>query len=652
MDSEYSQHTESRCSIQDLSSELVFMIMDHLPFPTQFDLARTCKRLAVASRGVLERHQDSFEKYRAASDLDPSTVPLLLRGAFGYGDPIPAWHVRSFEVWKDRTTWSEWQTFDLHTPLIAGPDRKPPQFRVSREEARRYLYWFEEQLGEDLEFELVEKLLAQVESGHDGLLKALLFAKLSCLEDLKFVTRSQEAGSCLASLRVLIAECIKKEGSRDSSDSDDEDNEEPCGCENCSDGNNDSENVRQQDNESNGDCQLNVIEQRSTNTTVPWPTGFCNIRKVAVGVASGTWMDDNREEEPCSFLFSHLLRLPLLNSIYFNKLCAYMDGWDMEMDPEEEECDYEVLPKGSSSVKHIFLHGSSGIFGEEEDDLWAAPRELLTMSFRFDGSEEFDGSTGTANALARLQKESLQSLMWYGYTDGSPRNIVGNHCTILDDEEFDHFKRLPAMRHMSVCMNDIELCIEHADTYQCLRSDPHEGRDDDDDQGNIYDEDNHDEFIVRRVATMFPRTMETLVLWDHPGEDMAGRIERGLIKMIQSGRYKKLKAIFLEATERASEGSRKEKLWYRAAVVAGKKAGVDVYTLSNQEGMQHSIEFAEAPDEYDLQSGIHAGSRPSNWVFDPYLGRRIPLGCKAEWYGALWTRLESSRKAYWGELDT
>lgn len=628
------------------------MIMDHLPFPTQFDLARTCKRLAVASRGVLERHQNSFKKYRAASDLDPSTVPLLLRGAFGYGDPIPAWHVRSFEVWKDRTTWSEWQTFDLHTPLIAGPDSKSSQFRVSREEARRYLYWFEEQLGEDLEFELVEKLLAQLESGHDGLLKALLFAKLSRLEDLKFVTRSQEAGSCLTSLRVLIAECIKKEGSRDSSDSDDEDNEKPCGCENCSDRNNVSENVGQQDNESNEDCQLNAIEQRSTNTTAPWPTGFCNIRKLAVGVASGTWMDDNREEEPCSFLFSHLLRLPWLNSIYFNKLCAYMDGWDMEMDPEEEECDYEVLPKGSSSVKHIFLHGSSGIFGEEEDDLWAAPRELLTMSFRFDGCEEFDGSTGTANALARVQKESLQSLMWYGYTDGSPRNIVGDHCTILDDEEFDHFKRLPAMRHMSVCMNDIELCMEHADTYQCLRSDPHEGRDDDDDQGNIYDEDNHDEFIVRRVATMFPRTMETLVLWGHPGEHMAGRIERGLIKMIQSGQYKKLKAIFLEATERASEDSRKEKLWYRAAVVAGKEAGVDVYTLSNQEGMQHSIEFAEAPDEYDLQSGIHAGVRPSNWIFDPYLGRRIPLGCKAERYGALWTKLESSRKAYWGELDT
>ncbi|KAF2025589.1 hypothetical protein EK21DRAFT_76061 [Setomelanomma holmii] len=569
MDLEHFQHTEPRCSIQDLSAELVLMIMDYLPFQSHLDLACTCKRLTIASQGVIERHQDSYSKYRVASDLDPSTVPLLLRSASGHGDPIPAWHVRSFEVWKDRTTWSEWQTFDLHTPLIAGRDSKPSPFRVSKEDARRYLYWLEEQLGEDLDFELVQELLTQVESGHDGVLKALLFAKLSRLEDLKIVTRSQEAGSSLTSLRILIS-------------------------------------------------------KYSTTATAPWPMGFCSIQKVAVGVTSGTWMDDNRDEEPSTFLFSCLLRLPSLNSIYFNKLRAYMDCDDMGSDQEEEECNYEMLPKGCSSVKHIFLHGCSGSLGEEEDDLWKAPRELLTVSLRHDGPEEFDGSTGTANALARVQKDSLQSLMWYGYTGhyGS-RNIIGDHCAILDNEEFDRYKRLPAMKQMSASVYDIDLC-------------------------NIYDEDDHDEFIVRRVATMFPRTMETLVLWDHPDESLAPLLERGIIKMIQGGQYKNLKSIFLEATERATGGEKKEKLWYQDATAAGKTAGVDIHTLTNREVMQHSIEFVEASDEYDLKSGIHSGIRPSDWVFDPYLGRRIPPGSRNAQYDALWASLESRLEVYHG----
>ncbi|CAO2651287.1 Nn.00g095840.m01.CDS01 [Neocucurbitaria sp. VM-36] len=650
MDLERFQCTGYRCSIQDLSAELVLMIMKYLPLQSHFDLACTCKRLAITSRGVIERHQDCYRKYRVASDLDPSTVPLLLRSAFGYRDPIPAWHVRSFEVWKDRKNWSEWQTLDLHTPLIARLDSKPSPFRVSKEDARRYLYWFEQQLGKDLDFQTVKYFLNQVERGHDGLLKALLFAKLSRLEDLKFVTRSQEPGSCLLSLRTLIFKCIQKETHYDSdSDSggdcngnDDEDK----GSERGPDGNNDSDNPGYQDNESNGIHKLDTIERHSTTATAPWPVGFCNIQKVAVGVKSGTWMDYIHDEEPSTVLFYHLLRLPSLNSIYFNRLCACDD--DMETDQEEEaEYIYKILPKGCSSVKHIFLHGCSGTLGEMERSIWKAPQELLTVSLRHDGPEEFDGATGTANALARVQKNSLQSLMWYGYTGGFINcNIMGDHCSILDDEEFDHFKRLPAMKQISVSVHDINLCMEHADTYQCLRSDPHEGRDDDDDQGHIYDEDDHDEFILRRVATMFPRTIETLVLWDHPGEKLAPLLERGIIKMIQGGQYKNLKSIFLEATERAPEGEMKEKLWYQDATAAGMTAGVDVHTLTNREVMRHSIEFVEAPDEYDLKSGIHSGVRPSDWVFDSYLGRRIPPSSRNAQYNALWARPESRCEVY------
>jgi hypothetical protein len=624
MDSEYSTHTRPGSSIEDLSAELVFMIMNHLPAPTHLDLACTCKRLAIASRGILERHQNSHKAYSTACDLDPSTVPLLLRSAFGQGDPIPAWHVRSFEVWKDRTTWFDWQTFDLRTPLIPEQNSKPPSSRVSREDARRYLYWFEEQLGEDLEIELIEKLFAQIESGHDGLLKALLFAKLERLEDLKFVTRSQETGSCLTSLRTLIVECIKK--AADSEDDERQDDEQYC-------------------EESDSERELH-----SKIPTSPWPPGFCNIRKVAVGVGSGTWMDDNRDEESCIFLFFHLLRLPSLNSIYFKRLFGHGSHWEGERGPGVEFYDYDVLPPRSSSVQHIFLHGCSGTFGEEADELWRGPRELLTMSFRFDGPEEFDGATGIAHGLARVQKSSLRSLMWYGYQGGyGSRNILGDHCSIHDNEEFDHFKRLPAIKQVSYSAHDIGLCMEHADTYPCLRSDSEEGRDDEDDQGNIYDEDDHEEFVVRRVATMFPRTIETLVLWDKSDEEgMDVLLSRGITKMIQDGQYKNLKAIFLEATQREAEGTEKVALLCEDAIAAGVAAGVDVHLLSSRAAMQHSIDFTEAPDEYDLKSGLHAGIRPNHWVFDPYLGRRIPRGSTSAEYNALWAKHDSRLKVYHG----
>ncbi|KAJ4400682.1 hypothetical protein N0V91_008520 [Didymella pomorum] len=374
-----------------------------------------------------------------------------------------------------------------------------------------------------------------------------------------------------------------------------------------------------QDDESDWDRMLGRIKKRALHTkslSTPWPIGFSNIRKVAVGVTSATWMDDNRDGydvEPCTFLFSHLLRLPSLHSIYFSKLLGATSDYEGELDLDEEECLYDVLPVGSSSVKHIFLHGCSGTFGEDQDELWAGPRQLLTMSFRFAASEEFDYATNAANSLVRVQGGSLQSLMWYGYTDGHkhPRNIVGDHCTILDNEEFNRFKRLPALKQMSVCMNDIELYMEHADTYNYLRSDPEEGRDDEDEEGNIYDEEDHEKFI--------------------------------------SGRYAKLKAIFLEATEDSSDRDCRtiENSWFQEAVKAGRRFGVDVYTLSNREGMRHSLDFTEAPDEYDLKSGLHAGTRPNDWVFDPYLGHRIPPRSKAERYAALWKNLKSEREALW-----
>jgi hypothetical protein len=148
---------------------------------------------------------------------------------------------------------------------------------------------------------------------------------------------------------------------------------------------------------------------------------------------------------------------------------------------------------------------------------------------------------------------------------------------------------------------------------------------------------------------LLPRAIETLVLWDTPDEeDTPELIERGLVNLIQGRQYPHLKAIFLEATERRTEGTDKIEPMYQDAVAAGVVAGVDVHTYSSQKSFQHSIQFTEAPDEFDLKSGIYSGLRPAGWIFDPYLGRRIPPGSTSTEHNALWAKQESRLEVYHG----
>ena len=194
-------------SIIDLPTDIVCMVLDRLPLSSHFHFACTCKSLAAASAYILQRHQEAYNKFRVVSDRDPTTVPLLLQSAFGK-DPITAWHVRSFEVWRDRTSWDEWETYSLYTPISFGldggvSDLDVLEFKPLLERVGDYLDWYEEECSYGDVKQV--KAFTQIESGHDGVLKALLFAKLPRLRDLKLVTRSQATGSTLSWLKTLIA---------------------------------------------------------------------------------------------------------------------------------------------------------------------------------------------------------------------------------------------------------------------------------------------------------------------------------------------------------------------------------------------------------------------------------------------------------------
>jgi hypothetical protein len=92
------KNDSSPCPITSLAVELVHYIFNYVPPASHLDFACTCKYLLACSSDVLKRHQNAQTKYGVSSDLDPVTIPTILRSVSGYGDPIPAWHVRSLEI--------------------------------------------------------------------------------------------------------------------------------------------------------------------------------------------------------------------------------------------------------------------------------------------------------------------------------------------------------------------------------------------------------------------------------------------------------------------------------------------------------------------------------------------------------------------------
>ncbi|KAF9697278.1 hypothetical protein EKO04_004928 [Ascochyta lentis] len=649
---------QTTTSIVDLSTEILCLIIDQLPLTSHFDFAYTCTRLAAASEYVLRRHQEAYVKFRVASDLDPTTVPLLLRSAFGR-DPIPAWHVRSFEVWRDRTTWAEWTTYSLSASLISTSHPSCSDLQIpfrSLGEVEKYLDWYDEYAHKEIN---KEKALSQVEAGHDGVLKAVLFARCPRLQGLKFVTRSQRTGSTLSWLRSLISVSngvqVERSGGERPHSRDDTAEEDGDMARSRDNYNRLLQEDPPSENESESDREwevayakwmeeqvlsemkrMEIVEQdvapdRTYNEEIgsledcssgvvvdleQWPVGFARLRSVAVGVFSDTWMDD-REYPSSTSLVARLLRLPNIDTLYFNGLrCDDED--DLEDDDGEnndnssdtsELANYN-LPARCSSVKNLFFEGLGlGLDGSFRELLCEAPRKLRTAAFRNSGPEgELWGASYIFRDLIRFQGSSLQSLMWYGYDSNS---IQGDGCLMDHTERLDG---LHTLKQLSFNVQDIAMSAYHSRWKD----------------GSARDEEDN-ELYVRYAAAMFPENLECLVLWEDAGSGEIGDIEgetelleRAIIDMIKDGRYKNLRAIFLEDVQRAT--ARETGVIgvdFERAIEAGRAAGVDVHTLTNRP-TQHAVSFPERVDQFDLKTGKYPGGRPSDWVFNSYTGCREP----------------------------
>lgn len=596
--------SHDECFITALSTELVHHIIDHVPYESQLDFARTCKRLADCSSRVLERHQEAFKKYRVASDVSPVTIPTLLRSVFGRADPILAWHVRSIEIWYDRTSWLDWKPLRFDQPLHEGDmDIDSTSWNWQDDELEEYLEDIEDQsvaLLNGGDEEIYTEAREQVEAGLDGILKALLIAYCPRLRDIKFVTHEHKQKSTLGWLRRLIQGSILH-GSH-------------------------------------------------------WPPGLCNVQNVAVGVDSDTWMTTRHTESDQGHLdgtnksmeiFSTLLRLPGLTLIYYNDLrrTSWDDGTDFES--------RTLIPMHSSTVKHIFLDDCGDMPYSFRFALPRAPHALETFTLRAGNSDDrMDDADQLVHGLCEAQSNSLHTLMFYGpYNLGE---IHGYRCSVYRNEELNNYGSLETV---AIHISDVEL--------DCFYSTTDSSNDEDKERT---EENNRKFFIKWFRETAFPETTQRIVFWGTVDEcympGCSGKfldwLEDALIYVIESWRWKEgwdsadeeefdklstayesflpnLKAIYLEDIERQYKRSerdetkepRTDKIYFRRLVEVAKEAGIDIYTLTNRAPAKHSHNFPTAPDKYDLRSGPWWERRDEtmDWVFDVYQGRRVPPGC-------------------------
>lgn len=697
-------------SVTDLPPEILHLVLDHLPLSSHFSFASACKTFTLVFHSVLQRHQDAHRKYRVASDRDPSTVLLLLRSAFE-GDPIPAWHVRSFEIWRDRSEWGDWVCYTLDEAPPGGgkgvvDDVEILGFQGTLSRVGRYIDQLGDYLRGSAKREKREKALGQVEYGHDGVLKALLVAALPRLADLKFVTRSQATGSTLSWLKVLIA-ASKGAGADDDDESvrsceeerpvehvsvqslrearrswscDEEQREkfayfsapspteedfnrmwdreiakwnekqrllkreiarryemetllelgnmELCepemdlpdasdasmeACEpemDLPDASDALMEVCEDDCVPDSAVDVEAVSQpeSSSDSIVDptlWPPGFVALRSVAVGVVSETWMDDP-EYPKSSALVARLLRLPRINTLYFNGLQhEYSDDASENDDDSDAGSDWEgndwKIYDFTSSVQHLFFEGMSGTLNEDTRKwLCSVPRELLTIAFRDSGPDA--GGIEDADCivfnLVEAQSSSLQSLMWYGF-DESALNY--STSSILDFSEDNLLSYFDALRHVSCNVEDFA-----TGAYDC----------DDGEDGSCTN--------VDFIATAFPESIEHLVLWGDTWDadpcPHGNVLELGIIKMIQSKQYKHLKAIHLEQVQRATKDG---DMMFEEVVAVGRAAGVEVFTRTNRL-REMGAGFPRAVDWYDLRTGKCPDGVPDEWLFNSYCGEYEP----------------------------
>lgn len=360
--------------------------------------------------------------------------------------------------------------------------------------------------------------------------------------------------------------------------------------------------------------------------------GFASLKKVSVGVESGTWMDDG--DDLNGNLLQALLRLPRIESLYFK----YLGDDGIYFGPKNTDVWSEVLLAKSSSVQHIFLECKSRIPPVFLRALIAAPKALQSFATRL--GERIDGrdhdNLSFVYELGQIQGASLESLMFYGIDPQSVHERDERNSTYTYRHGWRMKDDYPVLKNLTINWADIRLqaVVEQISSLAGW--------------GNF-------------AMEFFPASIETIVICDDKGTpsnkmlenfEQTDEVEMMVIAMIQSDKFPNLKTIYLGAVERAR--IRVTKIPFQNAIKVGQKFGVDVHTYTNSKTPKHVANFPWAPDECDLVTGPSKGRITEGTGFNVYEGSRwrkwcggcggVCSQCRRVYRKALWHELAEQRR--------
>jgi len=322
-----------------------------------------------------------------------------------------------------------------------------------------------------------------------------------------------------------------------------------------------------------------------------WPPGLAGLRDVAIGVSSGTWRDQSRDDSS-HYTLAAMLQLPQLQSLYLNDL--YLD--EEQEDENGDLVDWDILPR-TSTVSRLFLDNVSSMTVEFQNDLVQTPRALEAFSVRV--AHEITHVDDIVSNLNKAQAGSLQYLMFY-----NPDRLSGYRCKAYLPSELADCR---ALRHVSMSVWDIELLALYESQHKTA------------------------EAFCDFFVGVFPRTLEVLVCFGCGPGFQEGFLEGqnfdleyfdlAIVKMLDSGLYPNLKTIFFEDVAIAQKGTSPGRISLQEAMAAGERNNVEIYKYTQTSKKRvDQIDFHAPLGKYDLVSGPHWKNNRDGLVVNPFNG--------------------------------
>ncbi|KAH7481542.1 hypothetical protein FOMA001_g8584 [Fusarium oxysporum f. sp. matthiolae] len=502
-------------------------------------------------RNLLDLHREAHGKYRITSDLSPKTVIDLLKDTTKAR--IERWHVRELEIWGSRQNWEDWRPWVPKLPGTCGlADGFPTRYGLDLQDMQRYirtaleLWTFSDFDSEAIQWDL--------KAGQDGFLKLLLVATCPRLHSLRFVKRGPDPHTTLQWMREVIKDSRRTE---------------------------------------DGPHELQ---------------GFESLRDIAVGIETDqrSWKDISPRRDARDF--AALFYIPNLESLYFNDLHYIEDG--------NEDCqhfdvvDQYDFPRGTSSVKHLFIDSASEFSPEYYQGIADVSKKLESVVLRVasEQRQDLDDVDVFVGSLSFSNGKTLQKLIIY-----NPGGMHGYQCRNYRLDDLDDFGNL---KLFTLAVSDIEL-----EEFHLMHSSPNA------------------EQLAEYVSDSLPASTEAIYVWgrsdghadDSKSDDIPSDIlDSTLASLIESGVLENLKVVYLADVEKRHAQDNREialerpidvglkdagpkQLILQKSVAAGLKTGVHVCTLMNRDDGGYWKNFPGKPDRFELKTGPCYGERPASW---------------------------------------